>query len=511
METCLQNSKEAVDFCTRPLLKKIIMFTLPLILTSVLQLLYNAADLVVVGRWAGDAAMAAVGSTGALINLVTNLFIGLSVGALAAVARYLGARDTERVRRSVHTAVLTSVIGGFIVGAVGFFASRSMLELMDTPDAILPLSSLYLKIYFCGMPFNLLYNFGASILRACGDTKRPLVILLLAGFVNVALNILTVAVFKMSVAGVGIATTVSQAVSAAGVCAVLMRRKDAARLQLRALRLHKDALIDIVKIGLPAGIQGTVFSFSNVIIQSSVNGLDKLAVANGATEGSVVAGSSAAANIEGFIYVTMNAIAQACLTVAGQNYGAAKPENIDLALGQCLLLVTGVGAVLGAGVWLFGTQLLKIYGCSAEAVAYGQERMAVICTTYFLCGIMEVLVSALRAVGRSTMPMLVSVFGVVGVRVLWIYTVFRARRTLFVLFLSYPVSWIATLAVHLVCYLAARRKTFAELRAMRRDEDACTAPQPTYDGNMLREDDYVQSADDNTTPEINTDNTDRRQ
>ena len=455
MEKSVKKKKADVDFCTRPLLKKIILFALPLIFTSVLQLLYNAADLVVVGRWSGDNAMAAVGSTGALINLVTNLFIGLSVGALAVVARFLGARDGEKVQKSVHTAVLVSIIGGFVVGAVGFFASTAMLRLMDTPEGILPLSSLYLKIYFCGMPFNLLYNFGASILRACGDTRRPLIILVLAGLVNVALNIITVAGLKMSVAGVGIATTVSQAVSAVGVCAVLMRRKDSARLQINKLRIHKTALIDIVKIGLPAGIQGTVFSFSNVIIQSSINGFGEIAVA----------GNSAAANIEGFVYVAMNAVAQACLTVAGQNYGAAKPENIDLALGQCLLLVTGVGIALGVGVWVFGTQLLKVYGCEGgEVLSYGQERMAVICTLYFMCGIMEVFVSALRAIGRSVLPMVVSIAGVVGVRILWIYTVFRMWHTPFVLYLSYPVSWLFTLTVHMICYLVLRKKTFVMLR-----------------------------------------------
>lgn len=436
---------------------------MPLVFTSVLQLLYSAADIVVLGQWASpnpavrEAAVGAVGSTGALINLITNLFIGLSVGALAVVARFVGARDGEKVSRSVHTAVLVSVIGGFIVGVFGFFASGVMLEWMNTPEAVLPLSALYLKIYFCGMPFNLLYNFGASILRACGDTKRPLIVLALAGVANIGLNILTVAGLKMSVAGVGVATTVAQAISAAGVVIALMRRRDAARLTFKKLRIHKAAFWDIIKIGLPAGVQGTVFSVSNVVIQSSINGFGETAVAGNAT----------AANIEGFVYVAMNSVAQACLTVVGQNYGAGKPENIDLSLVQCLLLVTGVGLVFGIGAWLGGGFLLGLYGSEGAALEYGIERMKIICVMYFMCGVMDTLVGALRGIGSSLVPMLVSVFGVVGVRILWIFTVFGKYHTLTVLYISYPVSWFITLSVHLVCYLVLRKKKFAQLRGQR--------------------------------------------
>ena len=459
MEKSAKKEKKAVDLCTRPLFKKTVLFALPLILTSVLQLLYNAADIVVLGQWASpdaevrEAAVGAVGSTGALINLITNLFIGLSVGALAVVARFVGARDNEKISKSVHTSVLVSVIGGFIVGVFGFFMSALMLEWMATPEDILPLSSLYLKIYFCGMPFNLLYNFGASILRACGDTKRPLIILALAGIANVGLNIITVAALKMSVAGVGIATTAAQAVSAAGVVIVLMRRRDAARLVLKKLRIHKAAFVDIVKIGLPAGVQGTIFSLSNVVIQSSINGFGKTAVAGNAT----------AANIEGFIYVAMNSVAQACLTVAGQNYGAAKPKNIDLTLIQCLLLVTGVGLVLGIGAYLGGGFLLGLYGTEGAALEYGLGRMKVICVLYFMCGIMDTLVGALRGIGSSFIPMIVSIFGVVGVRILWIFTIFKKYHTLTMLYVSYPVSWLFTLAVHFVCYMVLRKRKFAKL------------------------------------------------
>lgn len=463
MERTEKKAKPQADLCTRPLLKKTVLFTLPLVFTSVLQLLYSAADIVVLGQWASpnpavrEAAVGAVGSTGALINLITNLFIGLSVGALAVVARFVGARDGEKVSRSVHTAVLVSVIGGFIVGVFGFFASGVMLEWMNTPEAVLPLSALYLKIYFCGMPFNLLYNFGASILRACGDTKRPLIVLALAGVANIGLNILTVAGLKMSVAGVGVATTVAQAISAAGVVIALMRRRDAARLTFKKLRIHKAAFWDIIKIGLPAGVQGTVFSVSNVVIQSSINGFGETAVAGNAT----------AANIEGFVYVAMNSVAQACLTVVGQNYGAGKPENIDLSLVQCLLLVTGVGLVFGIGAWLGGGFLLGLYGSEGAALEYGIERMKIICVMYFMCGVMDTLVGALRGIGSSLVPMLVSVFGVVGVRILWIFTVFGKYHTLTVLYISYPVSWFITLSVHLVCYLVLRKKKFAQLRGQR--------------------------------------------
>ena len=460
MEHTGKKLKAEVDFTTRPLLKKTILFALPLVLSSVLQLLYSAADIIVLGRFAGDeseAAVAAVGSTGALVNLITNLFRGLSVGALAVAARFVGARDKDRLSKSVHTSISVSVISGFIVGIFGFFMSEMMLEWMDTPSSVLGLSALYLKIYFVGVPFNFLYNFASSVLRACGDTRRPLIALAAAGVVNIGLNIIMVAGLKMSVAGVGIATVASEAVAALGVTAALMRRKDAAKLVLKKLRIHKSVFADIVKIGLPAGLQGIIFSLSNVIIQSSINGFGKVAMA----------GNAAAGNLEGFVYVAMNSVAQACLTVSGQNYGAAKPKNIDLSLVQCLLLVTGTGAVLGVGVWLFSPFLLKLYGCGGEALAFGKERLAVICTMYFLCGIMEVLVSALRAIGRSVMPMLVSIVGVCGVRILWIYTVFRTWHTLFILQVSYPVSWFITLAVHLVCYLAARKKTFAELRAMK--------------------------------------------
>lgn len=444
----LEKEKKTVDLCTRPLLGKIFWFSIPLMITGMLQLLYNAADLVVVGQFDGDAAMAAVSSTGALVNLVTNLFIGLSTGALAVMARWVGAKNEDSAFKVTHTSVVIGFVGGLLVGIFGFFAAEWMLRLMDTPDEVLPLSTLYLEIFFCGMPFNLVYNFGASILRACGDTKRPLMILGTAGLVNVALNLLLVAVFHMGVAGVAIGTTVSQAVSAVAVLFVMKRRTGFGQLFFKKIRIYKTALRDIVLIGLPAGIQSTIFSLSNTIIQSSINWFGKEAMA----------GNGAAASLEGFVYVAMNSVAQACLTFTGQNYGAKKRENLNLVLYQSIFLAGAVGLVVGIGAYLLAPWLLYLYNRNPDVIAIGRGRMAIISTTYFLCGIMEVLASSLRGVGRSVTPMITSIIGVCGVRILWIYTVFAAEKNLTMLYLSYPVSWFFTVVAHFACYLVIKKK-----------------------------------------------------
>lgn len=450
--------KQEVDLTARPLLGKIIRFSLPLILTGLLQLLYNATDMVVVGRFAGETAMAAVGSTGSLINLVTNLFIGLGVGALAAMSRWVGAKNPERADRVVHTAVAVSLIGGVAVAIFGFFMSRILLEAMGSPENVLGQSALYLKIYFLGMPVTLLYNFGGSILRACGDTKRPLLFLAASGVVNVALDLIAVAWLKMGVAGAAVATVSAQATSCALVIVCLMRRKGYGHFSWRKLRIDKGALKDIVGVGLPAGIQSTIFSLSNVIIQSSINSFGDIAMA----------GNAAAGNIEGFVYVAMNAVAQSCLTFTGQNYGAHKPENMTLALWQSLGLVTVVGLVLGLGVYFAGNLLLGIYNPNPQVIAFGLERLSIICTMYFMCGVMETLVGSLRGMGSSVVPMLTSIAGVVGVRIVYIYTVFRAYHSLLVLYLSYPVSWLFTCLVHTICLIVVRKKVFRRLMAKQR-------------------------------------------
>lgn len=445
--------RKEMDMCARPLLGKMILFTLPLIATGILQLLYNAADIIVVGRFAGETAMAAVGSTGSLVNLLTNLFIGLSVGALSSTARWIGAKNKEKVDSIVHTSILLSIISGIILAVVGVFISKYLLILMKTPDDVLPLSTLYLQIFFIGMPFNLLYNFGASVLRATGDTKNPLIFLTFAGLVNVAFNLIFVIVFDMGVAGVAIATIISQAISSILVVLCLMRKKGYGKLYLKRLRIDAKALKEIALIGLPAGIQSTIFSFSNVIIQSSINSLGQ----------TVMAGNVAASNIEGFVYVAMNSVSQACLTFTGQNYGAGKSKNINLVLTQSLLLVSILGVVMGVSCFLLGKPLLSIYNTNPEVIKYGLERMSVVCSTYFLCGVMEVLVGSLRGIGHSILPMIVSILGVCGVRLLWIYTLFASTQSLMQLYLSYPISWICTLAIHFVCFFIVRKKAFSKM------------------------------------------------
>lgn len=438
----------------RPLLGKIFLFSLPIMLTGILQLLYNASDIIVLGHFAGDNSAGAVGSTSALINLTVNLFLGLSVGACTAAARRIGAKDEARLDRVVHTAICLSLIGGVIVGVIGVLASRSLLILMRVPqDSVLPLSALYLRIYFAGMPFNLLYNFGSSLCRARGDSRTPLLFLLAAGVSNLGLNIFFVAVCKMDVAGVALGTVIAQMISSTLVLAHLMRTKGHCRVRLRALRIHRDALGDILRIGLPAGVQGCIFSFSNVIIQSSINSFGEAAITANAE----------AANIEGFVYTSMNAVSQACLTFTGQNYGAKKAKNMDVVLADSLLIVVCMGLALGLGVYFSGGLLMRIYTKSDEVVRLGVDRMGVICTTYFLCGVMEVLVGSLRGMGHSVLPMAVSVVGVCGLRIVYIFTVFAYYNTPFVLYLSYPVSWTLTILAHAVSLFFARKKEHRRL------------------------------------------------
>lgn len=449
----MKKLKIDVDMCSRPLFGKLVKFTLPLIFTGILQLLYNAADIIVVGQFAGAHAMAAVGSTGALVNLFINLFIGLSVGALAATARWIGAKNSERVDKVVHTAIIISVVGGIFIGIIGFFASKGLLILMDTPDTVISLSSLYLKIFFLGMPFNLIYNFGAAILRAAGDTKKPLIFLMFAGIVNVLLNLLFVISFKMSVAGVALATIISQAISAVLVIISLLKRKGYGKLTIKKLKVDGKALKEIILIGLPAGIQSTIFSFSNVIIQSSINSMGDV----------VMAGNAAASNIEGFVYISMNSVSQACLTFTGQNFGAAKEKNINLVLFQSVIFVTGIGLFLGLICFFFGKFLLSIYNTDPQVISYGMERLSIIGVTYFLCGIMEVIVGSLRGIGHSLLPMIVSIVGVCGVRLLWIFTIFAVTKSPISLYLSYPVSWLFTLIAHFISHLIIKKKTFVKM------------------------------------------------
>lgn len=450
MEKQVENKskKYEIDMCNGPLLGKILMFSLPLMLSGILQLMFNAADIVVVGRFAGNEALAAVGATSSLINLLVNIFMGLSVGTNVLIARYYGANQEKELKEMVHTAVTAALISGGLLIFIGFFLARPALGMMGTPDDVISGAVLYMRIFFAGMPFFMTYNFGSAILRAVGDTKRPLYYLLSSGVVNVILNLLFVIVFHMAVAGVALATIISQGLSAFLVIRCLIRTDSAYRLILKELKIVPDKLLKMVQIGIPAGLQGALFSVSNVLIQSSINGFGSVAMA----------GNTAGSNLEGFIYTAMNSFHQTAISFTGQNYGAGNFKRIGKILAICLVMVFGVGAVFGNMTYLFAGSLLRLYSTDGEVIQYGILRLSIICTTYCLCGMMDVMVGSLRGMGRSVMPMLVSLAGACGFRILWIYTVFSRIHTLESLYISYPISWAITFAVHVICFMVVYRK-----------------------------------------------------
>lgn len=450
------NKKYEIDMCNGPLAGKLFMFAIPLMLSSILQLLFNAADVVIVGKFAGSESLAAVGSTSALINLITNLFMGLGVGVNVSIAHYYGAKREKDINETVHTAVLLSLVTGVFLTVVGITMAKEFLKLMGSPADVIDLAALYLRVYFCGMTSVMLYNFGSAILRAVGDTKRPLLYLLSAGVINVLFNLMFVIVFKMGVAGVALATAISQTVSAVLVLRCLMKESGSLRLNLKQLHIYKDKLFSIIKIGLPAGIQGTIFSLSNVVIQSAINSFASV----------VMAGSAAAANIEGFVYMSMNAFHQTALTFTGQNYGAGKLKRIDKITWLSLGMVTFTGVVFGNTVVFFGEQLLHIYSDSDVVVAEGLIRLVCVCAPYALCGIMEVLVGVLRGMNCAILPVIVSLLGACGLRLLWIATVFQKYRSPRTLYLSYPISWFVTICVHVICLLVVRHHIKKRLRAV---------------------------------------------
>ena len=436
--------------CEGPILPKMLRFAVPLMFSSILQLLFNAADVVVVGKFAGDDALAAVGCTGSLINLLINLFMGLSVGANVMVARHFGAKRESELKKSVHTSMLLSVLGGLLLTGVGVLFTEGILELMETPTEVLPLAALYLRIYFMGMVPNMIYNFGSAILRAIGDTKRPMYFLTLAGVVNVCLNLIFVIAFSWGVAGVAVATVISQTISAVLVVICLLRERGAIRLNLKELKIDKKELLAILRIGIPAGLQGCIFSLSNVVIQKSVNGFGKV----------TVSGNSAASNLEGFVYVSMNAFHQATLSFMSQNYGAGRYDRLKKIVVAGILCVTATGLTLGNLEYFFGRTLLNIYTSSENVIDAGVVRLSIICTTYFLCGMMDVMVGALRGLGYSFVPMIVSLCGVCGIRLVWLFTVFEMEEYHLVetVYVSYPISWLATFLIHLGSYIVISRK-----------------------------------------------------
>jgi putative MATE family efflux protein len=437
-----------IDMCNGPIFSKIIVFAIPVMLSGILQLLFNAADVVVVGRFAGSESLAAVGSTTALINLLLNLFIGFSIGANVLVAQFYGAQKYKDLEETVQTSMMIGVIGGWLLLMVGETLSKPILTLMGTPENVLPLSVIYMKFYFMGIPATVIYNFGSAILRAVGDTKRPLYFLIVAGVINVCLNLFFVIKLGMGVAGVGLATAISQYVSATLIIHCLKHTDGPYRVQMNRLRLVSSKVSAIVKIGLPAGLQGAIFSISNVLIQSSVNSFGSVAMA----------GNTAAQNVEGFVYTSMNAIYQTALSFSSQNFGARKYRRMTKILLYCIGLVTVIGLVLGIGAYMNATTLLHIYSSDPEVIHYGVLRMRYIMVTYFLCGLMDTMVGGIRGIGYSVLPMVVSLTGACAFRVIWIFTVFALNRSLETLYISYPVSWAITAMAHIICYILIRRK-----------------------------------------------------
>jgi len=445
-----------IDMTNGAILPKLLQFAMPLALSSMLQLLFNAADIVVVGRYAGDNALAAVGSCGSLVGLLTNLFIGMSVGANILAARYYGADDKQAIHQTVHTAMTISVLSGIILAIVGVSCARTILVWMQCPDEVIDLAALYLRIYFGGMPAMMVYNFGAALLRAAGDTKRPLYYLTIAGVINVGLNLFFVIVCNMSVDGVGLATVISQCVSAFLVVRCLMGETSAIRLELAKLRIYKDKFVQILKIGLPAGVQGILFSLSNAVIQSSINSFGEV----------IMAGNSAGGNIESFIYVCVNSIYQANVAFTSQNMGARKYHRVTK-IALCSMLCSAVIAtVLGCTSAFFGRQLVGIYSTSADVIAAGITRLKIMAVPYALCGLMDVMVGSVRGLGYNIMPMLVSLMGACGIRILWISTIFQLPQfhNINTVYLSYPLSWGITFLSHLVCFIIVYRKLMGKVK-----------------------------------------------
>ena len=448
----IKKNRYEIDMCNGSIMDKLISFSIPLMLSGILQLLFNAVDIIVVGRFAGSQALAAVGSTTALINVFTNLFIGVSLGANVLAARFYASGRKKEMSETVHTSILFALLSGIVMVFVGLFFSRAALELMDTPADVIDQSALYMQIYFAGMPFFMLYNYGAAILRAVGDTKRPLFFLVIAGVINAGLNLFLVIVLHLGVAGVAIATVIAQMISCILVLRCLYQSTGSYQFRISRLTLKWTYLKQIFQVGIPAGIQSTVINFSNVLLQSSVNSFGSVAMA----------GYTAANNIFGFLFAAVNSITQACMSFTSQNYGVGKWKRMDRVLLNCMLLTVIVSLVLGGGSYLFGPELLRIYTSDAAVIQCGMEILLYTTVTYFMCGIMDLFPGALRGMGCSAVPMLLSVIGTVGTRVVWIFMVFPKYRSLDILFISYPASWLVTIALQVVCYYFVRKKVKSE-------------------------------------------------
>lgn len=444
----MEKNKFEIDMCNGPIMSKLISFSVPLILSGMLQLMFNAVDIIVVGQFSGSTSLAAVGSTTALINVFVNLFMGISLGANVVSARCYAMGRREEMSKTVHTAITIALVSGIIMAVIGVIFAKGALLLMGTPENVIDLSTLYMRIYFLGMPFFMLYNYGAAILRAVGDTKRPLIFLVISGCINAGINMLLVIVFDMGVAGVAIGTVISQFVSCALVINCLYRTKSSYQLRFSKLKIEKDYMIQIFQVGVPAGIQSTVINFSNALLQSSVNSFGSVAMA----------GYTAANNVLGFLYVSVNSITQACMSFTSQNYAVGKRKRMDRVLIDCMVLSISVALILGGGAYLFGTYILNIYTSNADVIKCGLEILSITTVPYFFCGIMDLFPGALRGMGYSTVPMILSIIGTVGVRILWIFVFFPMHRSLYFLFISYPGSWIATIVMQVICYMLVRKK-----------------------------------------------------
>ena len=450
----MKKNKYEIDMCNGTIMDKLISFSLPLMLSSILQLMFNAVDIIVVGRFTGSQALAAVGATTALINIFTNLFIGISLGANVLAARYYASGREKEMSEAVHTAIALALVSGVVMAFVGIVTAKAALGLMDTPGDVIDQATLYMRIYFLGMPFFMLYNYGAAILRAVGDTKRPLIFLAVSGMANVVLNLLLVIVFSLGVAGVAIGTVTSQLISCILVLRCLQRSEGSYQLHFSKLRIKAVYLKRIFQVGIPAGIQSTVINFSNALLQSSVNSFGSTAMA----------GYTAANNILGFLYVSVNAVTQACMSFTSQNYSVGKQKRMDRVLLDCMILSAGVAGVLGVGAYVFGSQILRIYTEESDVIQCGLEILSITTVPYFLCGIMDLIPGALRGMGRSTVPMVLSVVGTVGTRILWVYVFFPQHRSLYFLFISYPGSWILTIAMQAVCFLFVRKQCIRQMK-----------------------------------------------
>ena len=443
----MNKNKYEIDMCNGSIMDKLISFALPLMLSGILQLMFNAVDIIVVGHFSSSQALAAVGSTTALINVFVNLFIGVSLGTNVLAARCYAAGKDKEMSEVVHTSILFALISGIVMAVIGVLLAKPALQLMQTPADVIDQSALYMRIYFLGMPFFMLYNYGAAVLRAVGDTKRPLMYLILSGIVNTLLNLFLVIVFRLAVAGVAISTIIAQCMSCILILNCLRKSESSYKLTFSGLNIKWVYLRQSFQVGIPAGIQSTVINFSNALLQSSVNSFGSTAMA----------GYTAANNILGFLYASVNAVTQACMSFTSQNFGVGKYKRVDLVLRDCMILTVGVSLVLGGGAYLFGNEVLRIYTNDSEVVRCGVEILSITTVPYFLCGIMDLFPGSLRGMGYSTVPMILSVVGTVGMRIFWIYRVFPFYRSLYVLFISYPASWTFTIIMQVICFICVRK------------------------------------------------------